>query len=106
MIRDLLLRGIKQQELFKVTSSNCSLAVPENFLYLNFPSLATLETLLGKPLVLKAQEESIKHNSMLHYGSQMLQLGKGALRRPFLLVCSCCFLEEFLFKILIWRTLL
>lgn len=30
MIRDLLLRGIKQQELFKVTSSNCSLAVAEN----------------------------------------------------------------------------
>lgn len=30
MIRDLLLRGIKQQELFKVTSSNCSLAVPDN----------------------------------------------------------------------------
>lgn len=34
MIRDLLLRGIKQQVFFKVTSLNCSLAVPEN---LNFP---------------------------------------------------------------------
>lgn len=66
MIRDLLLRGIKQQVFFKVTSLNCSLAVPEN-LILNFPSLPTLETLLGKPLVLKAWEENLKHNSMLHY---------------------------------------
>lgn len=32
MIRDLLLRGIKQQELFKVAASNCSLAVLQNLL--------------------------------------------------------------------------
>lgn len=30
MIRDLLLRGIKQQELFKVTSSNYNLTALEN----------------------------------------------------------------------------
>lgn len=32
MSRDLLLRGIKQQELFKVVASNCSLAVLQNLL--------------------------------------------------------------------------
>lgn len=33
MIRDLLLRGIKQQQVFfKVTSLNCRLAVPENLI--------------------------------------------------------------------------
>lgn len=50
-----------------------------------------LETLFGKALVLKAQEESLKHTSVLPYESQMLQLGKGALRKPFLLVLSCYF---------------
>lgn len=98
MIRDLLLRGIKQQELFKVTSSNCSVAVPENFLYLNFPSLATLETLFGKPLVLEAQEESIKHNSMLHYGSQKLRLEKELLKNLSCLFVLLAFQRNFFLK--------
>lgn len=74
MIRDLLLRGIKQQVFFKVTSLNCRLAVPENLISeLPLPSCAgniSLETFgsfLGKPLVLKAQEENLKHNSVLCY---------------------------------------
>lgn len=66
MIRDLLLRGIKQQVFFKVTSLNCRLAVPENLIS-ELPSLPTLETFLRKPLILKAQKENLKHNSVLCY---------------------------------------
>lgn len=41
MIRDLLLRGIKEQVFFKVTSLNCRLAVPENLISeLPLPSYA------------------------------------------------------------------
>lgn len=32
MIRDLMLRGIRQQVFFKVTSLNCRLAIPENLI--------------------------------------------------------------------------
>lgn len=56
MIRDLLLRGIKQQELLKVVASNCSLAVLQNLLSL-------LHCL--RNLVLKLQEGSLKHTPVI-----------------------------------------
>lgn len=66
MIRDLLLRGIKQQVFFKVTSLNCRLAVPENLIS-ELPSLPILETFLRKSLIFKAQKDNLKHNSVLCY---------------------------------------
>lgn len=74
MIRDLLLRGIKQQVFLKVTSLNCRLAVPENLVselplpsYTGNISWETFGSLLGKPLILKVREENLKHNPVFCY---------------------------------------
>lgn len=59
MIRDLLLRGIKQQVFFKVTSLNCRLAIPENLIPETSPPFLHWRHFLGNLWFLRHRKKTL-----------------------------------------------